>query len=83
MSFAQDYRAHAQTPSLRRSLAGALAFLTARRGAASTANRPDLTPGPDPEALIDADVARLASFGSWQALRDDLRAHDQQARKAG
>lgn len=80
MSFAQDYRATAQTPSLRRAVAGALAFLTTRR---TSAHAPDLTPGPAPEALIDADVARLASFGSWQALREELRAHDQQARKPG
>ncbi|WP_323041619.1 hypothetical protein [Gemmobacter sp.] len=83
MSIAQDYRATAQAPSLRRSLAGALAFLTARRASAGAANRPDLTPGLAPEALIDADMARMASFGSWQALRDELRAHDQQARKPG
>ena len=82
MAFTQDYRATAQAPSLRRSLAVMLAFVTMRR-ATVTANRPDLTPGLAPEALIDADMARMASFGSWQALRDELRAHDQQARKPG
>jgi len=32
------------------------------------------------EALIDADVARMASFGSWTALREELRARDQSCR---
>ena len=45
------------------------------------AERPVVTtPGPAVEALIDADYARLASHGSWDALRDDLRAHAARAR---
>ncbi len=30
--------------------------------------------GPDPAALVDADMARLAAFADWATLRDDLRA---------
>lgn len=30
--------------------------------------------GPAPEALVDADIERMAGFGSWAELRRDLRA---------
>jgi hypothetical protein len=33
-----------------------------------------LPSGPATVAIIDADYERLASFGSWESLRDDLRA---------
>lgn len=34
---------------------------------------PPLPIGPQAKALVDADYERLASFGSWSALRDELR----------
>jgi hypothetical protein len=33
-----------------------------------------LPSGPAAQAMIDADFERMASFGSWESLRDDLRA---------
>lgn len=33
-----------------------------------------LPSGPAAQAMIDADYERMAAFGSWESLRDDLRA---------
>lgn len=59
-----------------RMLAGLLGYFRHTR----EPQRPIPEPGPMVEALIDADIARLASHGSWDALRDDLR---QRARSRG
>jgi hypothetical protein len=56
---------------LPRMIAGSLAFF---RNATPVHVPPLPMPGPQAEALIDAEHARLSSFGSWDALRDDLRA---------
>lgn len=42
-----------------------------------------LPTGPDPAALVDADMARLAAHASWAALRDDLRAQAAAQRALG
>lgn len=54
-----------------RMLGGLLGALNVRRGAAPPPPRPI---GPAAEAMIDADYERMAGFGSWEALRDNLRA---------
>lgn len=40
-----------------------------------------LPSGPATAAIIDADYERLASFGSWESLRDDLRARATEPRR--
>lgn len=40
-----------------------------------------LPSGPATAAIIDADFERLASFGSWETLRDDLRARATEPRR--
>lgn len=54
-----------------RMMAGVVSALSPRR--MEPAKPVTTTPGPATEALIDADYERMASFGSWQALRDNLR----------
>lgn len=83
MAYADDLHTDLREPALRRALSGVLRLLTARAAPDRTARaaRADLAATLAPEALIDADVARMASFGSWSALREELRARDQTARK--
>ncbi|MDP2087512.1 MAG: hypothetical protein Q8K20_20140 [Gemmobacter sp.] len=63
-------------PDSRRPFARMLdGFLTALspRSAAPAAAVQAPAPGPAASALIDADFERMAGFGSWEALRDNLR----------
>lgn len=80
MAYADDLHTDLREPALRRALSGVLRLFTAQ--AAQDPARPDLAATLAPEALIDADMARMASFGSWSALREELRARDQSTRKA-
>lgn len=63
------------TPRLRpfgRMMAGFLDALGSRKPAPVVAPKPAI--GPAIAALIDADYERMASHGSWESLRDSLRA---------
>jgi len=55
-----------------RMLGGLLAALNASRADESPA--PPRPIGATTEAFVDADYDRMAGFGSWEALRDNLRA---------
>lgn len=69
----------ARKPFLR--LLAGLLKAAARPGGAPETMLPPPSSGPAVEALVDADFARLAQFGSWSALRDDLRAKAEPTRK--
>jgi hypothetical protein len=40
-----------------------------------------LPSGPATAAIVDADYERLASFGSWESLREDLRTRAAEPRR--
>ncbi|MFN3292224.1 MAG: hypothetical protein ACK4S2_01010 [Gemmobacter sp.] len=71
-------------PRARRPFLRMIAGLLKATANPRAASQPMLAPpssGPAVEALVDADVARMAQFGSWSALRDDLRARAEPNRR--
>ncbi|GGE27813.1 hypothetical protein SAMN05421774_11625 [Gemmobacter megaterium] len=81
MAYVNELPTRPRTPTLRRVLAEMLRVAGLRPAEPAPAKRALAAPGPATEAIIDADMARMASFGSWSALRDELRASDQAARR--
>ena len=79
MAFTDEIGRQGRAASQRRSLLDVLGLFRRAQAPAKTAPA-DQSYGLVTEALIDADVARMASFGSWTALREELRARDQSCR---